>query len=68
MIETHKRSIAKAITWRVIAFIITAVVAFLFTKEAVLSVSIGLSDSVVKIVSYYLHERAWNKIKFGKKA
>lgn len=65
MIETHKRSIVKAITWRIIAVIITTVVAYLFTKKPVLSIGIGSLDSIIKLFSYYFHERAWNKSKFG---
>ncbi len=61
--ETHKRSIIKAITWRAIAVIITTSVAFLFTEKAVLSMGIGSADSLIKLFTYYLHERAWNHIK-----
>lgn len=64
--ETHKRSIAKALTWRVIAVLITSVTVFLFTKEMVLAVSIGFVDSGIKILAYYSHERAWNRSSFGK--
>ncbi len=64
--ESHKRSIIKAITWRVIASLIIFVIAYLFTKEVVLSVGIGISDTIVKIVTYYFHERMWNKIDFGR--
>lgn len=64
--ESHKRSIAKTITWRVIATIITTVVAFLFTGELAISFSIGLSDTIIKFFSYYFHERIWNKVDYGR--
>lgn len=66
MIESRKRSIFKALTWRVIALVITTGVVFLFTKKGVLSIGIGLLDSVIKLFSYYFHERIWDKIKFGR--
>lgn len=66
MVETHKRSIAKAITYRILGIIITATIVYLFTKEAVLSISIGSVDALIKLFSYYLHERMWNKTKFGR--
>lgn len=66
MVETHKRSIVKAITWRLIAVIITTTVVYLYTKEIVLSVSIGAIDTLIKLISYYLHERMWNRLKFGR--
>ena len=66
LIETRKRSLLKAITWRFIAAIITTAVVFLFTKHAALSISIGTLDTVIKLFSYYLHERIWAKIDFGR--
>lgn len=66
MVETHKRSIVKAITWRIVAVIITTTVVYLFTKEAVLSISIGSVDTLIKLFGYYFHERMWNKTKFGR--
>ena len=65
-IDSHKRSIAKTISWRTIATVITALVAFAFTGEIALSLSIGFSDTLIKLLAYYLHERAWNKINFGR--
>jgi len=65
--ESHKRSIAKTITWRIIAAFVTALVAFLFTKSVVLSVGVGLSDTTIKLFIYYLHERAWNRVDFGRR-
>jgi len=65
--ETHKRSITKAISWRAIAFIITSIVVYMGTKNLALAASIGLTDSVIKIAAYYLHERGWNLTKFGTK-
>jgi len=66
MIENHRRSIIKAVTWRIIALTVTSVVVFLFTQETVLAVEIGLIDSLIKLFTYYAHERAWNKIRFGR--
>lgn len=40
--ESHRRSIVKALSWRIIATLVTFLVAYSLTKEAVLSISIGL--------------------------
>ena len=64
--ETHKRSIAKAITWRIIAVIITALTAYVFTQDATIALGIGLADSAIKIFTYYGHERLWNRLDFGR--
>jgi len=66
ILESHKRSIAKTITWRIVATFITAIVAFLFTGQIVLSLGIGFTDAIIKLFSYYIHERAWNKISYGR--
>lgn len=63
--ESHRRSIAKAISWRFIAIIITAVVAWVITGEIRYAAMIGIADSILKIAFFYQHERIWNRIKFG---
>ncbi len=65
--ESHKRSIIKAVTWRILATSITMLVVYAFTKELALSASIGLIDTVIKIFAYYSHERLWERIGFGRK-
>ncbi len=65
--ESRKRSIVKAISWRIVAVLITTLTAYFFTKSVELSLGIGLVDSGIKIFSYYGHERLWNRIGFGRK-
>ena len=65
--EAHFRSILKAISYRLLAAIATMTIVFVFTRRIVLSVGVGLVESIVKIFCYYLHERAWSFISFGKK-
>jgi uncharacterized membrane protein len=64
--ESHRRSLAKALSWRILAMAITGMVAWLFTRELAFAVTIGLADSVIKIFVYYLHERTWTSIPFGR--
>jgi adenylylsulfate kinase len=66
--ETRLRSATKAITWRVVGTAVTAVVTFLATHRAILSVAVGATDFVLKIGLFWLHERAWNRVAFGKSA
>ena len=65
--ESHKRSITKAITWRIFGILVTVLVVYLFTEEVVLSISIGFVDTTIKIFTYYSHERLWNKIGYGRR-
>jgi len=64
--ETNARSIAKAISYRVLGSSSTAAIVFLFSHKVSLSVGVGLIDSVAKIAMYFLHERIWNYIAFGR--
>ncbi len=66
MKETRLRSILKALTWRLIASLVTASIVFIITREAALSISVGILDSLVKIFAYYFHERLWTVITLGK--
>ncbi len=66
--ESHKRSIAKAMSWRVIALLITTIVAYVMTGKLDLAVEIGLLDTLIKLGVYYGHERAWLRISYGRPA
>ena len=65
--ETHVRSIAKAITWRFGGTIVTFVVAWILTRKFELAAQIGVLDTVIKLGAFYVHERMWNRLSFGKK-
>lgn len=64
--ETHIRSILKAISWRFFATIITFLTAWFLTGTIDIAVKIGLLDTLIKMGAYYAHERGWNNLNFGK--
>ena len=66
-IEQKRRSIIKTISWRFWATVTTIALVFLFVGEVKVAFSIGAFEVVLKMILYFLHERMWNKIKFGKK-
>ena len=63
----HARHIAKTITWRIIGTIDTMVITWLITGDPMTGLKIGGVEVFTKMVLYYLHERVWYKIPFGKK-
>ncbi len=65
--ESRKRSVVKTIMWRVIATCITWTTLYAFTGEFVKSVKITAVSEVICTIGYYVHERVWNKLKWGKK-
>ena len=64
--ESHVRSIIKALSWRVIATVVTFTIALLLTGTVEMAFKIGLLDTVIKLAAYYGHERTWMKLNFGK--
>ena len=65
--ESHARTVIKAVSWRFIATFTTMTIVYIFTREWTLSLGVGLFEVLAKITFYYLHERAWQKIGWGKK-
>lgn len=65
MHESHRRSILKGVTWRLIASTTTMTVVFVVTGNLALVASVGAIDVIAKILFYYLHERTWGKVKWG---
>lgn len=66
MAEKHYRSLLKAVSWRVTGTLDTIVISFLITGKIKLAISIGFVELFTKICLYYLHERVWEKISFGR--
>ena len=64
--ESHYRSIVKAITWRAGGTVVTFAVAWFITGNFDFSLKIGMLDTIVKIGVFYLHERFWNRLNFGR--
>ena len=64
--ENIKRTITKTISWRVIGTITTMVISYIITGTLALAFSIGIIELISKMALYYFHERAWNKIEWGK--
>lgn len=64
--DSHFRSIIKGITWRITGTIDTMVMAFIVTGQLSNAIKIGLVEVCTKLILYYLHERFWNRISYGR--
>jgi uncharacterized membrane protein len=62
---TRRRSVAKSISWRVLASLDTFVIAFLITGQLSWGAFIAGAEVLTKMLLYYLHERAWAYIAWG---
>jgi uncharacterized membrane protein len=64
--ESHARSIAKAVSYRLVGSSVTGLILFVVTGKGTISVIGGLADMVLKIAAYFVHERIWDRIQFGR--
>ena len=64
--ESTRRSLAKSLSWRILATLITTVIAFLLTGKMEFAATIGLIDTSLKFFIYLGHERLWNRIDYGR--
>ena len=58
------RSLAKAVSWRIVASTDTFLISWLITGYLALATTIAGVEAVTKFVLYYFHERAWLRIRF----
>ena len=66
--ETKRRSVVKALTWRVLASLDTVIIAYFVTGgQWDQALAIGGFEVITKMIIYFFHERAWNRTKWGKK-
>jgi len=63
--DARTRSIAKALTWRIIATGTTMALVYIGTGDVSLMAHIGIADVILKLSFYYGHERAWGWIRWG---
>ena len=65
-VDSHYRSLVKAVSYRILGSTTTALIFFVLTGKGSLSLGAGALDMVLKIGAYFVHERIWNHINFGR--
>jgi uncharacterized membrane protein len=65
--EGHGRSFMKAVSWRTVGTIDTFIISFFVTGKVSLAGSIAAVEVVTKIMIYYLHERVWAMVPWGRR-
>ena len=65
--ETNKRSIVKGLSWRVLATTTTICIVYFFFDRLDLAIAAGMIETVLKVALYWLHERVWFRIRWGRK-
>jgi uncharacterized membrane protein len=65
-VEHPKRSLVKTITYRLLIICSTFIITFLITGKLDLTILITITANLMNTVLYYLHERIWNGIHWGR--
>jgi uncharacterized membrane protein len=66
MSDTPVRSLAKAVSWRVTGTIDTFLISWLITGHVLLATGIAFTEIMTKIFLFWMHERVWNRITWGR--
>jgi uncharacterized membrane protein len=64
--DTNARSLVKTICWRITGSGATFLIAYLMIGNFAIAGTIGMIQLVSNTILYYVHERIWNKIPWGK--
>jgi uncharacterized membrane protein len=64
--ERPARSLAKAVSYRMVSSVVTGCIFLGATQQGRLALGVTLIDSVAKIFVFYVHERTWTKIGFAR--
>tara|TARA_R100001594_G_scaffold105436_1_gene139997 strand:+ start:1334 stop:2062 length:729 start_codon:yes stop_codon:yes gene_type:complete len=66
MIDSKKRSVCKALTWRLFAIVLLGIVSFVSTGDIKSASMITFLYHGIQFCMFFLHERIWNNISWGK--
>ena len=60
--NSQKLHLTKAVTWRIIASVTTALIALSFGLPQKAVAGVFAADLIIKFILYYGHERAWHNL------
>lgn len=67
MIETTARSVAKTISWRITGSGATFAISYAILGDFAVSGTIALIQLTFNTLLYFVHERIWNFIQWGRR-
>jgi adenylylsulfate kinase len=66
MASTAARSFLKGICWETISFVITVMAVYWVYGNLSLSIQFAFVLTLIKVLLFFIHERMWKKIRWGK--
>ena len=67
IVESHKRTIVRMISYRITAWVFTIFWTWLWTGDIAKSTGFATVLHLLLSIDYYIHERIWLEIKWGYK-
>ena len=64
--ESRWRTIVKAVTFRIVVIIADTTVIYFITGSLKIAASVITFTNVTSTIAFIVHERAWNRIHWGK--
>jgi adenylylsulfate kinase len=64
--STPQRSFFKGMVWELISFVIATLAIYFFYGNFGESIKFSLILTAVKVPLFFIHERMWKKVKWGK--
>jgi len=68
MVASSKRSIVKAMTYRIVIVCLDFIVVYLMTKKVDMAFGFMIVSNIYTTVGYFVHERIWTRIRWGMQA
>ncbi len=65
-LETHARAWVKFLVWRIFGIIILGAITWMITHSWKEMTIITVLFHSIRVILYYLHERAWERIQWGR--
>lgn len=67
MQDTFLRSITKTISWRLTGSGATFLVSYIISHDFTMASTIAITQLTLNTILYYIHERIWNRVVWGRK-
>jgi len=64
--ETRRRTLVKAVVWNLIGFAMMSLVGLIMTGSVFVGGTIALINTVIGLSCYFLYERFWTHIRWGR--
>lgn len=64
--ENVKRSITKAITFRLLILVSDGIIIYTITHRYDITLGVIFFSNIASTILFFIHERIWNKIHWGK--